>query len=136
MNPLRFAASPVVVLIDGTDYVRSIQKANLDGSLTFYCAIEEGLVLRVAHGVDIVENLEGAFARVRAEIGLPQLALGCDCVLRRLEILEGHLVPRVEEVLRRNHAVGFSCYGEQFGGVHVNQTFTGVAIGSPAVNHA
>ena len=28
LDPLRFAASPVVVLIDGTNYVRSIQKAN------------------------------------------------------------------------------------------------------------
>jgi hypothetical protein len=26
--------------------------------------------------------------------------------------------------------VGFSTYGEQYNGIHVNQTFTGVAIGS------
>ena len=50
---IRFASSPVVVVIDGTDYVRSIQKANPDGSLTFFCAIEEGLVFRVARGVDL-----------------------------------------------------------------------------------
>ena len=25
--------------------------------------------------------------------------------------------------------VGFSTYGEQFGAMHVNQTFTGIAIG-------
>lgn len=36
LGPMRFAASPVVVMIDGTDYVRSIQKANQDGSLTFF----------------------------------------------------------------------------------------------------
>ncbi|MDP9049905.1 MAG: FIST domain containing protein, partial [Acidobacteriota bacterium] len=46
LSPTCFAASPVVVLIDGNNYVRSIQKVNADGSLTFYCAIEEGLVLR------------------------------------------------------------------------------------------
>jgi hypothetical protein len=28
-----------------------------------------------------------------------------------------------------NNVVGFSTYGEQFVGVHVNQTFTGVAVG-------
>jgi hypothetical protein len=27
--------------------------------------------------------------------------------------------------------VGFNTYGEQYGGVHVNQTLTGVAIGMP-----
>ncbi|OGS83523.1 MAG: FIST domain containing protein, partial [Gallionellales bacterium GWA2_59_43] len=76
LNPMRFAASPVVVMIDGTDYVRSIQKANPDGSLTFFCAIEEGVVLRVAHGIDIVNNLKQTFDQIRAEIGSPQLVLG------------------------------------------------------------
>ena len=55
LNSMRFASSPVVVIIDGTDYVRSIQKANPDGSLTFFCAIEEGVVFRVAHGVGMVK---------------------------------------------------------------------------------
>lgn len=71
LTALSFAASPVVVMIDGTDYVRSIQKVNDDGSLTFYCAIEEGLVLRVAHGVDLLTDLEQTFAQVREEIGPP-----------------------------------------------------------------
>ncbi len=38
LGPAHFAASPVVVLIDGGNYVRSIQKVNPDGSLKFYCA--------------------------------------------------------------------------------------------------
>ncbi len=131
LDPMRFAASPVVVLIDGVDYVRSIQKANPDGSLTFYCAIEEGLVLRVARGVDLVENLEQAFAGVQAQIGPPQLLFGCDCILRELEIMQLGLRERVAELMLRNNAIGFNTYGEQFGGVHVNQTFTGMAIGAP-----
>ena len=130
LNPMRFAASPVVVMIDGTDYVRSIQKANADGSLTFFCAIEEGLVFRVAHGVDLLDNLEQTFGAIRAEIGLPQLVLGCDCILRNLEITQHDLKDRVGEVFRRNNTIGFSSYGEQFRGVHVNQTLTGIAIGA------
>ena len=47
LNSVPFADSPFVVKIDGANYVRSIQKVNPDGSLTFFCAIEEGLVLRV-----------------------------------------------------------------------------------------
>ena len=56
LDPLRFAAWPVVVMIDGTNYVRSIQKVNPDGSLTFFCAIEDGLVLRLAKGMYLLEN--------------------------------------------------------------------------------
>ncbi|MGA7827996.1 MAG: nitric oxide-sensing protein NosP [Geobacteraceae bacterium] len=130
LNSMRFAASPVVVMIDGTDYVRSIQKANPDGSLSFYCAIEEGLVLRVAHGVDLVHNLESTFDGVREEIGPPQLVIGCDCVLRNLEISQIGVKDRVGEVFQRNSTIGFSCYGEQFRGVHINQTLTGCAIGT------
>ena len=130
LNPMRFAASPVVVMIDGTYYVRSIQKANPDGSLTFFCAIEEGLVLRVANGVDLVNNLEQTFDKIRAQIGPPQLVFGCDCILRNLEIIQNGLKDRVEEILKRNNTIGFSSYGEQFHGVHINQTLTGIAIGT------
>lgn len=134
LNSMRFAASPVVVMIDGTDYVRSIQKVNDDGSLAFYCAIEDGIVLRVAHGVDLVKNLEQTFDEIREEVGPPQLVFGCDCVLRSLEIYNNGLKDRVEEIFRRNKTIGFSSYGEQFRGVHVNQTLTGCAIGIPSEN--
>ena len=130
LDPLRFAAWPVVVMIDGTNYVRSIQKVNPDGSLTFFCAIEDGLVLRVAKGVDLLENLNQTFAQLQAEIGVPQLVLGCDCILRKLEIADTPLMDRVGAVFMQHNTVGFSTYGEQFRGVHVNQTLVGIAIGT------
>jgi hypothetical protein len=105
-----------------------------DGSLKFFCAIEEGLVLRVAHGADLVGDLERTFAAIRAAVGEPQLVIGCDCILRRLEIFQGQLVDRVADVFRRNKVIGFSSYGEQYRGVHVNQTFTGIAIGAPVTD--
>jgi len=129
INPKRFAASPVVVLIDGNNYVRSIQKVNPDDSVTFFCAIEEGLVLRIARGINLVENLEKSMAEILAEIGPPQLVLTCDCILRKLEIAQHHQESRVGDILRQNNAIGFNTYGEQFRGVHVNQTLSGVALG-------
>lgn len=129
LDASHFAEQPMVVLIDGTNYVRAIQKANPDGSLTFFCAIEEGLVLRGARGVDLVGNLEEAFAGIQAEIGQPQLVVGFDCLLRKLEMTKRGLVDRLEQVFRDNNIIGFSDYGEQYLGVHVNQTLTGIAIG-------
>lgn len=136
LNAALFAASPIVVVLDGTDYVRSIQKANPDGSLTFFCAIEEGLVFRVAHGVDLVRNLEQTFDKLQSIVGQPQLVLGCDCILRNLEVSQNDLKDHVGEIFRRNNTVGFSSYGEQFHGVHVNQTFTGIAIGTVPIQGA
>ncbi|OQW76402.1 MAG: FIST domain containing protein [Proteobacteria bacterium ST_bin11] len=129
LSPAHFAAAPVVVAIDGSFYVRAIRSANADQSLTFYCAIEEGLVLRVARGVDPIESLQQAFAEVRAEIGQPQVTLACDCILRKLELVQRGLTAQAEKILSDNNVIGFNTYGEQFRGVHVNQTFAAVAIG-------
>lgn len=131
LDAAHFAATPVVVVIDGTDYVRSIQQANPDGSLRFFCAIEEGLILRVARGTDLLANLVEAFDGIREEIGPPLLTLGCDCILRNQEITQKNLKKKTGAEFMRNNAVGFSTYGEQYGSVHINQTFTGIAIGSP-----
>ncbi|MFO1076433.1 MAG: nitric oxide-sensing protein NosP [Planctomycetota bacterium] len=130
LTPLVFATHPVMVRIGGQYYVRSIQKVNADGSLTFFCAIDEGIVLTAARGVDIVEDLEKTFARVRAQVGEPELVIGCDCILRHLEIDRENLKDQISPILARNNVIGFSTYGEQFEAMHVNQTFTGVAIGA------
>lgn len=124
-----FAAFPVLVLINGTEYVRSIQRINADRSITFYSAIEEGLVLRVARGRDILASLEEKIDELGAEIGPLQVLIACDCVLRKLEIAEKGLKPAVEALMVRSAAVGFNTYGEQIDGIHVNQTLTGIAIG-------
>ncbi len=130
LDATHFAASPVVVLIDGTEYVRSIQKANPDGSLTFFCAIEEGVVFRVAHGKGLIENLQKTFGKIRESIGAPQLVISCDCILRNLEATQNGLKNQVGEIFKSNNSIGFSSYGEQYHGVHVNQTLTGIAIGT------
>ena len=80
--------------------------------------------------MNLVTNLEQALARVRAEVGEPELVLACDCILRKLEIAETGLNAAVSDMLRRHNAVGFNTYGEQFCGVHINQTLTGVALGA------
>lgn len=132
LGPARFAARPMVVVIDGTDYVRSIQKANPDGSLTLFCAIEEGIVLRGAACGDLVQDLEHEFADIRATIGETRVVIGCDCILRKLELAQDGLIDRVSLLFRNHNVVGFNSYGEQYCGVHVNQTLTGIAIGGVA----
>jgi len=129
LTPMAFAAHPVVVRVAGGTYVRSIQKINDDESLTFFCAIDEGIVLTVAKSVDMLRDLEAAFDGVHSRIGPPVLTLGFDCILRRLEAEQRGEKERFAEIFARNAVTGFATYGEQFNGMHVNQTFTGVAIG-------
>lgn len=129
LEPMIFAKYPVMLQVGDEYYIRSIQRVNADGSLTFFCAIDEGLVLTIARGEDLVQNLEDSLQRLERELPDPKLILGCDCILRRLEMKETGVLERVSEIARRHRFIGFSTYGEQVGAVHVNQTFTGVALG-------
>lgn len=131
LRPAIFAVFPVVVIIEGKEYVRSIQKTNADGSLTFFSAIDQGLVLRISHGVDFLANLKTAFADIQNRIGRPQLIIACDCILRRQEIAQNGFIETVADIMRRSEVVGFNTYGEQIDGVHMNQTLTGIALGYP-----
>ncbi|CAM2850540.1 Uncharacterized conserved protein [Legionella steigerwaltii] len=136
LDPIQFSATPLVIRINGVDYVRSIQKANPDGSLKFYCAIDNGLVFMAAHGIDLIKNIEQTFQEIHSSIGKPQLVLACDCILRNLEMQRQGLKKDVEKIFQNNHVVGFSTYGEQFKGIHINQTITGLAIGALRNNDA
>jgi len=126
-----FAAHPLAVRINDRYYVRSIQKVNDDLSLSFYCAVENGIVLTAMRPGPLLPNLQAQFARIEAHLGEPLLTIGCDCFLRRLEAEASGDLDAVAEFLRSRQVIGFNTYGEQCNGVHLNQTFTGVAIGRP-----
>lgn len=124
-----FASHPVLVGVGGQYYARSIQKVNADGSLSFFCAIDEGLVLTVAKPLDPYESTLATFERLEAELGPVSLYIGFDCVLRRLAAERRQIAHRLSDLYRRRRVIGFNTYGEQYRSMHVNQTFTGLALG-------
>jgi hypothetical protein len=128
LSVVRFAECPLVVKIGGEYHVRAILHANPDSSLSFAGAIDEGLVLTLARSGDIIGGMRDLFADIRADIGPPQLIIGFDCVYRYLELEKKQLTRQAGALMAENNVVGFCTYGEQFGALHVNQTFTGVAI--------
>lgn len=129
LAPMSFAAHPVVVRVGGDYYCRSIQRMNDDGSLTFFCAIDDGVVLTVAEPRDMVKSMEAELERLDQAVGGVDFVLGFECVLRRLDAENRQVKHKVSDLYRRYHVVGFHTYGEQYNAMHLNQTFTGVAIG-------
>ncbi|MGC4027069.1 MAG: FIST C-terminal domain-containing protein [Mesorhizobium sp.] len=106
-----------------------IQKSNPDGSLSFFCAIDDGIVLSIARAVDLVESTEAALNEVENVLGGTDVILGFDCVLRRLDAVNRQSVRDLSDVYKKKHVVGFGTYGEQYQSLHLNQTFTGIAFG-------
>lgn len=129
LTPMIFATHPLVVKVGGRYYTRSIRNVNEDGSLTFFCAVDKGIVLTLSEGTDIIENLTQTFDNIRKEIGPTQLVIGCECVLRILELEKKQLKSQASRIMAENNVIGFGSYGEEFQAMHLNQTFTGAAIG-------
>jgi len=126
LDVTHFLYNPLLLRKNEKYFVHSIQKVNDDGSLTFFSAIDEGIILRIAAKTDIVENLKNSLSRARSELGDIILTIGFECILRKLEIVDSGNVHAIEQILQSFNTVGFCTYGEQYNGSHVNQTFTAI----------
>ncbi|WCT73198.1 FIST N-terminal domain-containing protein [Sphingomonas naphthae] len=129
LGPGVFARHPPMVRAGGEYYVRSIQSANPDGSLTFYCAIDEGIVLTLGESNDMMRGLDTLFDTLDGDVGGIDRVLGFFCVLNTIDLEQRQLIQPVSRLLTDRKVVGFTTYGEQFHALHVNQTFSGLAIG-------
>jgi hypothetical protein len=130
LTPAVFSRHPLVLSFGEAPYVRSIQKANEDLSLTCYCAIDEGLIVSIGEATDPIITMQQAFAKLEQTLPEPAVIIACDCILRRLEFEQEGIDAEIGRIMAANRVLGFSTYGEQYNGLHVNQTFTGVAIGA------
>lgn len=130
-NPSQFGTAPLMIQVAGEYYLRSVMETRSDGVLRFACAIEEGLVFQAGRSLGLAESLEAQMDTLRQQVGPPEMILAADCIARAWEMEVLGETNRIGAILAQNHAVGFASYGEQINSMHVNQTLTGVAIGSP-----
>ncbi len=131
LNSETFAMYPLAVQVGDHLYIRSIQQVNDDLSLTFFCAIDSGVVLTKMSSPGLLSHTSMIFNLLTESVGDLQLLIGFDCIHRRIEINNHALVDDMSALYRKHNVIGFSTYGEQINGLHLNHTFTGVAIGYP-----
>jgi hypothetical protein len=129
LEPMVCAEHPLLWSLGGEHFVRGIRAVNPDGSLSFFCAIETGLVLSIGEPTSPLPALREGFDSVAARVPSPAVVLGFDCFSRRLEFQRRGEAEAIGRYLVSQKVVGFCTYGEQFDSLHVNQTFTAIAIG-------
>jgi hypothetical protein len=129
LGPFSFASYPLVVKVGGDYYCRSIRNMNADGSLSFFCAIDEGLVFTVARPRDILSTTASALQDLDKALGGVDMVIGFDCILRRLDAETRQIRHQMAELYKKYSVAGFHTYGEQFNAMHLNQTLTGIAFG-------
>lgn len=130
LDTFTFASHPVVVRIGDHHHVRAIQRVDENGDLVFFSAIDEGVVLTLAEPENMVSHLSRELESLSNQEE-PDIILGCDCVLRRIEAQQKQMTSDLSRLLSKHRVVGFSTYGEQVNTMHVNHTLTGVAIYPP-----
>jgi hypothetical protein len=131
LSPQVFAENPMLVRQNENYHVRAIHGTQEAHALSFLGAIDDGLIMTLGRGKEVIETLEAGLDVCDTRGHAPDFVLGFDCVLRRLEIEQKQLGAQVSGIFRERRVFGFNTYGEQHCGVHVNQTFVGVAFFDP-----
>jgi hypothetical protein len=120
LGPAVFSEHPAILSIGGEYYIRAIQTIEPDGSLTFYGAIDNGLVFSLAEGRDLDRNLQSGLDQLRQELGSVELILGFDCILRRLNA-KARAWWNPSNGFWPVPFLGFSTFGEQYNALHVSR---------------
>ncbi len=122
--------NPITLSCNGETFIRSIRQVNADGSLSFYCGVEEGMVVELGVHQSLVGTLNRDLATQTERGGMFDLMIGCNCILRALEADRSGIVEPVGDAWKRaaRISIGFDTYGEQLDGLHINQTLLAIGI--------
>lgn len=124
LSPRDFAENPLLERTGGRHFVRAITSVTRSGALKLLSAVEPGTLLTIGRPESLTEGLRSRME----QIGPAELVLGFDCILRRIAVEEAGEQATVGQLCRDYRIAGFNTYGEQHGGIHVNQTFVGLAL--------
>lgn len=124
LGPRAFAENPLLERSAGRHFVRAISGVTADGGLSLMSSIHTGTILTIGRPESLTEGLR----RRMEQIGPAELVLGFDCILRRIAVEQAGEQETVGRLCHDYHIAGFNTYGEQHGGIHVNQTFVGLAF--------
>lgn len=112
-------------------FIRSVMRG--EGTcLRMASQVEEGAVLSLMRGGDLVEETRAGMADAAAHLGgEPALVLAFNCGGRVLEAHACGLQADTGHALDGVPLAGFVTYGEQFGSMLANHTLTGLMMGWP-----
>jgi len=131
LKPQVFSKNPLMYFYGGECYVRALRRVCEDGALEFGCAIEEGMVLNLCEHQNLASEYDKLLAESGQAVGKIKLLIVCNCIYRALEADADDLNQRLAEKTSQfaEHIIGFDTYGEQWHGLHMNQTLVALALG-------
>lgn len=128
LTATEFARHPLLQRTGRRYHVRAIRAVTPEGGLQLMSGIETGNILTLGHAVDMTRGFAEALEALPRP---PLMVLGFDCVLRRLSLERAGMIGQMSCLFEQYNVAGFNTYGEQHNGMHVNQTFVGMALMPP-----
>jgi len=130
LNTQIFSEHPLIYQYQQECYVRSISQLGENNSLIFYCAIEEGMILNLCSHQNMVQQFNNALQKLSEPSNNIELILIFNCILRQLESKSTDCLQGMasEVGVMSKHVIGFDTYGEQWQGLHINQTMVALAM--------
>ena len=125
------ALHPAIITVGERAYPRGFAELLEDGSMRCACAIDEGVVFRVAAQIDYLDHLASSLQGIREDLGASLLLLGMECAARRQMVEQQEVASEVAALFEAFNVWGFSCMGEQANSLNMNNSFNCIAFALP-----
>jgi hypothetical protein len=125
-----FMKHPLALDCEGNYHIRSIQKVMAkEGALMLFSHISEGMTVTVMQPGDILRESQEVINELQQEMPDISGIIAFNCILRYRELAQAGGLDKLAAVVGIAPLIGFNTYGEQYNGMHVNQTMTLIAFG-------
>lgn len=117
--------------LDGTIHIAALAGFDSNRACTLFARVVPNTSLEMMHIVDPLEKCDETCRGIKSVIPNPKFTLLMTCITRTAAFANMGISGKIIEKYKQTFPTfaGFSCYGEQHGKVHCNQTLVTVTIG-------
>lgn len=117
--------------INGSFHIAALAGFTPDKAITLFARVVPNSTLEMMHIGDPEQKCEETCEGIKNSISNPKFVLMMTCITRTMAFERMHISDKIISRYQKTFPTfcGFSCYGEQIGRVHCNQTLVTVAIG-------
>ncbi len=129
LNRDTFMSYPIAINVGDSYFVRSPLKVEENGALRFFCQVLEGSTVTLMRPGEMVDEVKDIISKAKSDLGDIGAVIAFNCILRYHKLLKLGNLKESFEALQTLPVIGFNTYGEQYNGLHINQTLTLLIFG-------
>lgn len=123
--------NPFGRFVNGSIHIAAIASLTSDKKITTFARVTPNSTLEMMHIGDALKKVDETCSGIRSVIPRPKFTLLMTCITRTMYFdrsgMKGSIIDKYKNTFPT--FCGFSCYGEQIGRIHCNQTLVSLVIG-------